>query len=233
MAHRAAVPCLVSQQIAILSIVSTHDTYLLSVIANIGCSAALSVVCCRCYDLLRASPPTTGGKLASAWESQDKGFLTETELSKVKTNSDYCEMQCPVILREQTGTINLRISAGSRGLLSDTLVSRNKNNDLTRCNCYCNNSWTCRILITGDSEPWRHYSVKSPESRPVSWDMAGTCLGPGPCSQWWTGPGSPRTRQISNVWGEERGGCGGAAETVGWGFPLPRPGDHGDSMLPL
>ena len=137
-------------------------------------------------------------------------------------------------LREQTGIINLRISAGSRGLLSDTAVSRNKNNDLTRCNCYCNNSWTCRILITGDSEPWRHhYIVKSPESRPVSWDTGGTCLGPGPCSQWWTAPGSPRTRQISNVWGEERRGCDGAAERVGWGFPLLRPGDHWDSMLPL
>ena len=71
--------------------------------------------------------------------------------------------------------INLRISAGSRGLLSDTLMSSNKNNDLTRCNCYCNNSWTRRILITGDSDPdaTTLLKVRSLLRR------AGTCQGPG------------------------------------------------------
>ena len=79
---------------------------------------------------------------------------------------------CPV---NKHWIINLRISAGSRGLLSDTLMSSNKNNDLTRCNCYCNNSWTRRILITADSDSdaTTLLNVRS------LLRQAGTCQGPG------------------------------------------------------
>ena len=55
-------------------------------------------------------------------------------------------------------------------------MSSNKNNDLTRCNCYCN-SWTRRILITGHSEPWRHYIVSR---EPSLLRHGATCQGPGP-----------------------------------------------------
>ena len=79
---------------------------------------------------------------------------------------------CPV---NKHWIINLRISAGSRGLLSDTLMSSNKNNDLTRCNCYCNNSWTRRILITADSDSDATTLLKVRSLL----RQAGTCQGPG------------------------------------------------------
>ena len=87
----------------------------------------------------------------------------------VKCNAPW---YCPV---NKHWIINLRISAGSRGLLSDTLMSSNKNNDLTRCNCYCNNSWTRRILITADSDSdaTTLLNVRS------LLRQAGTCQGPG------------------------------------------------------
>ena len=108
-------------------------------------------------------------------------------------------------------------------------MSSNKNNDLTRCNCYCNNSWTCRILITGHSQPWRHYIV-SRECGPGPWPgllrHGAPVRDPGLLSSDIRGcPVSPRTRQISNVWGEERDGCDEAGVKEGWGFrlPIPRP----------
>ena len=97
--------------------------------------------------------------------------------------------------------INLRISAGSRGLLSDTLMSSNKNNDLTRCNCYCNNSWTRRILITGDSDPdaTTLLKVRSLLRR------AGTCQGPG-ASHHGLPPGPRGPNNIELQRGERRRG---------------------------
>ena len=122
-----------------------------------------------------------------------------------------------------TGIINLRISAGSRGLLSDSLMSSNKNNDLTRCNCYCNNSWTCRILITGHSQPWRHYIVTR---EPSLLRHGATCQGPGPALIRQGLPGVPEdSANIQCLRRGERGmRWGGGKE--GWGFRLPRLGDQ-------
>ena len=47
---------------------------------------------------------------------------------------------------------------------------------------------------------------------PVSWDMGPPVRDPGLLSSDRGSPVSPRTRQISNVWGEEREGCDEAGE---------------------